>query len=277
MVVFQTIEIERLSWEIEKQRVNLLDLQRQHANCYNYEVQIRELTERIHQLECERERHEQRCAEKDELCERIYMEYEAYKAAYGEQGRYEQERRRSEELQAEADMWRTRCSSLAKEMEAAKRDMSSRESRTLKELTTRHELENNSLRAEAERLRTQVAGRGQQLEEMQHVIALLRSRDSEISNIKHQMEEYENKCAMISQENYRLNELLRLREADVARSRQAETQLTSRLQEMQSRDESSQWSAEVELKTREIADLKRQISKSSEELAKTKQTTLRLG
>jgi DNA repair exonuclease SbcCD ATPase subunit len=91
------------------------------------------------------------------------------------------------------------------------------------------------------------------------------------------MEEYENKCAMISQENYRLNELLRLRDADIIRFKEAEAQLKSKVQEMQGRDESKQWTAELELKSREIAELKKQISKSSEEIAKSKQSSLRLG
>lgn len=44
VVVFQTIEIERLSLEIESLRVRLADRERQIFNYKNYEVQIRELT-----------------------------------------------------------------------------------------------------------------------------------------------------------------------------------------------------------------------------------------
>ena len=46
VVVFQTIEIERLSLPIEPPTVRLLDSERQIFNYKNYEVQIRELTER---------------------------------------------------------------------------------------------------------------------------------------------------------------------------------------------------------------------------------------
>ena len=54
VVVFQTIEIERLSQEIEALRVKLKDFDRQRTNFENYEVQIRELTERCHMYELQR-------------------------------------------------------------------------------------------------------------------------------------------------------------------------------------------------------------------------------
>ena len=41
VVVFQTIEIERLSAEIESNRVKIKDFERQIFNAQNYEVQIR--------------------------------------------------------------------------------------------------------------------------------------------------------------------------------------------------------------------------------------------
>jgi uncharacterized coiled-coil protein SlyX len=44
VIVFQTIEIERLSNEVEALRVALKDAERQNFNVQNYEVQIRELT-----------------------------------------------------------------------------------------------------------------------------------------------------------------------------------------------------------------------------------------
>ena len=44
IVVFQTIEIERLSQEIEVLRVKLKEYERQLFNAANHEVQIRELT-----------------------------------------------------------------------------------------------------------------------------------------------------------------------------------------------------------------------------------------
>ena len=46
IVIFQTIEIERLSNEIELLRVKLKEAERQLFNASNYEVQIKELTEK---------------------------------------------------------------------------------------------------------------------------------------------------------------------------------------------------------------------------------------
>jgi len=54
IVVFQTIEIERLSSEIEVLRVKLKEYERQLFNASNYEVQIRELTEKCFAMERER-------------------------------------------------------------------------------------------------------------------------------------------------------------------------------------------------------------------------------
>ena len=54
VVGFQTIEIERLSLEIESNRIKIKDFERQIFNAQNYEVQIRELTEKCFAYENER-------------------------------------------------------------------------------------------------------------------------------------------------------------------------------------------------------------------------------
>jgi hypothetical protein len=41
VVVFQAIEIERLSTEVESNRIKIKDFERQIFNAQNYEVQIR--------------------------------------------------------------------------------------------------------------------------------------------------------------------------------------------------------------------------------------------
>jgi predicted RNase H-like nuclease (RuvC/YqgF family) len=51
VVVFQTIEIERLSEEVEALRVQIKDADRQLNNYKSYEIQIMELTENAHQQE----------------------------------------------------------------------------------------------------------------------------------------------------------------------------------------------------------------------------------
>lgn len=55
MVVFQGIEIERLSTEVEWSRVRIKELERQSFTSDNYEVQIRELTDRIFAFERNKE------------------------------------------------------------------------------------------------------------------------------------------------------------------------------------------------------------------------------
>ncbi len=48
VVVFQSIEIERLSREVESLRSRCMELERAITNSLNFEVQIRELTEKCH-------------------------------------------------------------------------------------------------------------------------------------------------------------------------------------------------------------------------------------
>ena len=55
VTVFQTIEIERLSEEVEVLRVKLREQERELFNAQNYEVQIKELSEKCSEYEHERE------------------------------------------------------------------------------------------------------------------------------------------------------------------------------------------------------------------------------
>lgn len=57
-MVFQTIELERLSLEIEALRVSLKDRERQLINYENYEVQIAELTEQCLNTEGQRDHYQ---------------------------------------------------------------------------------------------------------------------------------------------------------------------------------------------------------------------------
>jgi chromosome segregation ATPase len=72
VVVFQTIEIERLSLEIESLRVVLKDSQRQVSNYLNYEVQIKELTENCHQLEEQRVNYQNQAEKMSLACNSLY-------------------------------------------------------------------------------------------------------------------------------------------------------------------------------------------------------------
>ena len=79
-MVFQTIEIERLSNEVEVLRVRLKENERQMFNYQNYEVQIRELTEKCFSLEREREEYRDEIDKLSKICETLYHENETLKA-----------------------------------------------------------------------------------------------------------------------------------------------------------------------------------------------------
>lgn len=74
VVVFQTIEIERLSLEIESLRVMLKDADRQIHNYLNYEVQIKELTENCHQLEEQRAHYQTQVEQMSLACNSLYQQ-----------------------------------------------------------------------------------------------------------------------------------------------------------------------------------------------------------
>lgn len=72
VVVFQTLEIERLSTEIEALRVMLRDAERQISNSLSYEVQIRELTENCHQLEQQQGEYQHQVEQMSLACNALY-------------------------------------------------------------------------------------------------------------------------------------------------------------------------------------------------------------
>lgn len=74
IVVFQTIEIERLTVEIETLRVKSRDWDRQRQNYESYEVQIRELTERCHSFEMQKEGLEDELQRLRQFCEKLLVQ-----------------------------------------------------------------------------------------------------------------------------------------------------------------------------------------------------------
>ena len=84
MVVFQGIEIERLSLEVEALRVQLKDAERQKFNSGNFEVQIRELTEKCFSLEVEREEYREEIEKMNMISQQLYDELEEMKRRYAE-------------------------------------------------------------------------------------------------------------------------------------------------------------------------------------------------
>ena len=113
VVVFQTIEIERLSAEIESNRIKIKEFERQIFNAQNYEVQIRELTEKCFSLENERSKYAEETEKLNMICHQLYTELEDWKRKYAEidltlKDKYEMERNRNNELAQDIERWKSR-------------------------------------------------------------------------------------------------------------------------------------------------------------------------
>lgn len=60
---------------------------------------------------------------------------------------------------------------------------------------------------------------------MKEFICKFEMRDNEVKQIQSKMEDYQNKFVMLSQENYRLNELLRWKTEEAEKLRQSEKEM----------------------------------------------------
>ncbi len=78
------MEIERLSLEIESNRIKIKDFERQIFNAQNYEVQIRELTEKLFGYEMERTKYQEENEKLNVICHQLYTELEELKRKYSE-------------------------------------------------------------------------------------------------------------------------------------------------------------------------------------------------
>lgn len=106
IVVFQTIEIERLSQEVEVLRVKIKEYERQLFNYGNYEVQIRELTEKCFAQEKEIYEYREEYEKLNKICETLYHENEMLKKKltdidFSLKQKYEAEKNKNAELVAE--------------------------------------------------------------------------------------------------------------------------------------------------------------------------------
>lgn len=102
-MVFQAIEIERLSHEVEWSRVHIKELERLNFNNQNYEVQIRELTDRIYAFERGKVLYIEENEKMNMICQQLYGELEDLKKRlagvdFNLGQRYESERARCEDL-----------------------------------------------------------------------------------------------------------------------------------------------------------------------------------
>lgn len=157
-MVFQTIEIERLSQEIEVLRVRLKEYERQLFNASNYEVQIRELTERCYSQEKEIFEYREEYEKLNKICETLYHENEMLKNKLSDidfslKQKYEAEKNKSSDLAQEIEKWKSRYQasekSKAKELEDLRNMMESQRKsmidREIREMTIRFQNERSSL------------------------------------------------------------------------------------------------------------------------------------
>ena len=99
-MVFQTIEIERLSQEVEVLRVRTKEQERQLFNAQSYDVQIRELTEKCFAQERDLDEFREEYEKLNKICETLYHENEMLKKKldetdYSLKQKYEAERSRN--------------------------------------------------------------------------------------------------------------------------------------------------------------------------------------
>lgn len=157
-MVFQTIEIERLSNEIEVLRVRAKEYERQLFNASNYEVQIRELTEKCVAQENEISEYREEYEKLNKICETLYHENEMLKNKltdidFSLKQKYEAEKDRNQELLQEIEKWKNRYQaserSKLKELEDLRNMMESQRksmiSREIREMTIRFQNERSTL------------------------------------------------------------------------------------------------------------------------------------
>lgn len=246
VVVFQSIEIERLSEEVEALRVALKDAERQQFNLQNYEVQIRELTEKCHVYEMEREEYREEVEKLNIICEKLYEELEIMKARFADidptiKEKFRLERERSRQLEEELEKWRVRYSALEASKNREMEDMrlmleSQRKSmvdREIRELTLRSESERKGLEKEIRKLREGLEEKDANVQRVEGLLAKARVQIQELQRYEDLVMDYENKFAMISQETVRLNDLLRHKHEEIEKLASSEAGLKRRISELE--------------------------------------------
>jgi hypothetical protein len=116
MIVFQSIEITRLADLLKLARSSLKEFQNKQFNVSNYEVQIRELTERYTYLEGEYALLLQDKERLGSACQQLYDSLNDHKQRLAQaegQGKaqLEEERARASRLEKDIEQWRRRYAS----------------------------------------------------------------------------------------------------------------------------------------------------------------------
>lgn len=218
-------------------------------NAGSYEVQIRELIEKCNKLENEKYSYREELSQTKEMSENIFNELSLLRSRYGEVDftlveKYKLEKARNEELQLEVEKWKTRYNSLDKsKSEEADNYRRMREShsqsllsREAKELMGRFEVEREELLG---RLRERKEQLDEKELELRKVMNALEQTQIQLKEEEQRIDDYEEKVAMLSQETYRLNELVRAKQEEIKSLKSAnEHDFSMRISHITSIDES---------------------------------------
>jgi hypothetical protein len=218
VAVVQAIEIDRLRIDNDELSIRLKEFEHKIFNAQNYEVQIRELTEKLFELEREKEGWSSENHKLTLVCQQLYGQLEDWKRKYSEvdlslKDRFQQEQARNYELGQELERWRNRYTAMEKaknkELDDLRLSMESQRKsvldREIRELTIKFQGERGILEAEIRKLRDLLESRSKELGEQSQRVSRLEMALEESRRSHSTIQDLENKLTLLSQEVLRLN------------------------------------------------------------------------
>ena len=155
-------------------------------------------------------------------------------------------------------------------MESQRKSMLDRE---MRELTIKFQAERGNLENEIRKLRESLEYKMREIDEHKQRSQKLEITIMELQRNELTITELENKLTMVSQELYRLNDILKQKQDELETFRQREFKLQHQLKEQQQWEfENKQLKTNLENRAREIEDWKVRYSKLDEEAARNRDT-----
>lgn len=161
------------------------------------------------------------------------------------------------------------------QMEAQRKSYINRE---IKELTIKYENEISTLVSELRKSREEAEYRLGEMQRLQQIAHGFNMRENEVKEIEDKMYEYENRFVMLSQENYRLNELLRWKVDELERNKVSEQQWRLKLEGSSGLEGRNKLlEADVARLTLEVQERGVSVSRASERLERLQLENSKLG
>jgi chromosome segregation ATPase len=265
--------------------VRFKEAERQLFNAANYEVQIRELTEKCFSQEKEIYEYREEYEKLNKICETLYHENEMLKNKLADtdfalKQKYEAELQKNADLSADIDKWRNRYQaaerSKLKELEDLRAMMESQRKsmidREIREMTIRFQNERSSLENEIRKCRELLDNRAREVEELRQRAQKQEITIMELRNYENLIADHENRLALLNQELLRLNELLRQKDEDNGVLKQKEFKLAQQLKQLQEWEfEGKQLRSGLEAKAREAEEWKTRTSRLEEEVSRARE------